>query len=187
MPRPRNERQALEDERDVELPAQLAQYRRNLDAIPTTDKTWQEFVEWQIRCVEKRIADVCARLARGVGREADAVSDDLPVVSWGFIALSVDRRCSCGALRWFRSRTHSACSCEIRRKRPRDVPVRPSASIRGRRRPARCYSSPVSRSWWSRESPDGRGGGGRPEGTASRGRLIPFGRRAERLRRHPSV
>jgi hypothetical protein len=71
MPRPRNERQALEEERDVELPAQLAQYRRDLDAIPSTDKTWREFVEWQIRFAEKRMADVCARLAMGVGREAD--------------------------------------------------------------------------------------------------------------------
>ena len=71
MPRPRNERQALEEERDVELPAQLAQYRRDPDAIPPTDKTRREFVEWQIRFAEKRMTDVCGRLARGVGREAD--------------------------------------------------------------------------------------------------------------------
>jgi len=63
MPRPRNERQALEEERDVELPAQLAQYRRDLDAIPPTDKRRREFVAWQIRFAEKRMADVCARLA----------------------------------------------------------------------------------------------------------------------------
>jgi hypothetical protein len=63
MPRPRNERQALEEERDVELPAQLAQYRRDLDAIPPGDKRRREFVEWQIRFAEKRMADVCARLA----------------------------------------------------------------------------------------------------------------------------
>jgi hypothetical protein len=62
MPRPRNERQALEEERDVELPAQLAKYRRDLDAIPPTDKTRREFVEWKIRFAEKRMADVCARL-----------------------------------------------------------------------------------------------------------------------------
>jgi hypothetical protein len=71
MPRPRSERQALEEERDVGLPAQLAQYRRDLDAIPPTDRTRREFVEWQIRFAEKRLADVCARLARGVDREAD--------------------------------------------------------------------------------------------------------------------
>lgn len=71
MPRPRTERQALEEERDVELPAKLAKYRRDLDAIPPSDKTRREFVEWQIRFAEKRMADVCARLARGVGREAD--------------------------------------------------------------------------------------------------------------------
>jgi len=34
MPRPRTERQALEQERDVELPAQLADYRRELDTTP---------------------------------------------------------------------------------------------------------------------------------------------------------
>ena len=63
MPRPRNEGQSLEEERAVELPTQLAQYRRNLDATPREDKTRREFIEWQIRCAEKRMADVCARLA----------------------------------------------------------------------------------------------------------------------------
>jgi hypothetical protein len=42
MPRPRTERQALEEERDVELPAKLAKYRRDLDAIPPSDKTRRE-------------------------------------------------------------------------------------------------------------------------------------------------
>jgi hypothetical protein len=63
MPRPRNERQALEEERDVELPAQLAKYRRDLDATPRRDKTRREFIEWQIRFAEKRMVDVLARLA----------------------------------------------------------------------------------------------------------------------------
>ena len=45
------------------MPAQLAQYRRNLEAIPPGDKRRREFVEWQIRCAEKRMANVCARLA----------------------------------------------------------------------------------------------------------------------------
>ena len=49
----------------------MAQYRRDLDAIPPGDKTRREFVEWQIRFAEKRMADVSARLAKGMGREAD--------------------------------------------------------------------------------------------------------------------
>ena len=57
--------------RDVELPAQLAKYRRDLDAIPPTDKTRREFVEWRIRFAEKRMADVCARRVKVVDREAD--------------------------------------------------------------------------------------------------------------------
>ena len=69
MPRPRNERQSLEEERDAELPAQLAQYRRELEAIPPTDKTRREFVEWQIRFAENRMADACARLATIGGEE----------------------------------------------------------------------------------------------------------------------
>ena len=53
----------------MELPAQLAQYRRDLDATPRGDKTRQEFIEWQIRFAEKRMADVCARLATMGGEE----------------------------------------------------------------------------------------------------------------------
>ena len=34
MPPPRYDRQALEQERDVEIPAQLASYQRELDATP---------------------------------------------------------------------------------------------------------------------------------------------------------
>ena len=71
MPRPRNERESLEEERNVKLPARLAQYRRDLDATPRGDKTRREFIEWQIRFAEKRMADVCARLARGMDREVD--------------------------------------------------------------------------------------------------------------------
>lgn len=63
MPRPWNERQSLEEERDVELPARLARYRRDLDATSNGDKTRREFIEWQIRFAKKRLADVCARLA----------------------------------------------------------------------------------------------------------------------------
>lgn len=63
MPRPRNERQALEEERDVELPGQLAKYRRDLDAAPRENKVRREFLEWQIRSAERRMRDVVARLA----------------------------------------------------------------------------------------------------------------------------
>jgi len=64
MPRPRNERQALEDERDVELPTQLVKYRRDLAATTARGQdAGASFIEWQIRSAEKRMADVCARLA----------------------------------------------------------------------------------------------------------------------------
>ncbi len=69
MPRPRTERQALEKERDVELPTQLAKYRRDRDATPREDKTRREFHAWQIRFAEKRLTDVCARLATMDGQE----------------------------------------------------------------------------------------------------------------------
>ena len=71
MPRPRTERQSLEEERDVELPAQLAKYRRDLEATPREDKVRREFIEWQIRFAEKRMADVRRRLAKVVDRESD--------------------------------------------------------------------------------------------------------------------
>jgi hypothetical protein len=61
MPRPLNERQALERERD-ELPTQLAAYQKELDATPVTFRERRERLEWQIRRVRKRMADVEARL-----------------------------------------------------------------------------------------------------------------------------
>ena len=67
MPRPRSERQALENERD-ELPAQLANYQRELDAMPSESKERRERPEWQIKRAEKRMADVKARLAK-IGAE----------------------------------------------------------------------------------------------------------------------
>jgi len=63
MPRPRTERQALEHERDVELPAQLAGYRRELDATPPTFRERRERIEWQIRRAEMRLATIKTRLA----------------------------------------------------------------------------------------------------------------------------
>jgi hypothetical protein len=66
-PRPTNERQALEHERDVELPAQLANYQRELDATPVDAQARREGIQWQIRRVEKRIAEIRARLTAAGG------------------------------------------------------------------------------------------------------------------------
>jgi len=59
MPRPINERQSLEHELREELPAQLAGYQQEL-AGGSADKTRREWLEWQIRRVEKRTATVRA-------------------------------------------------------------------------------------------------------------------------------
>jgi hypothetical protein len=64
MPRPRNERQALEEEL-AEIPGQIALYQRDLAALPIHDKTRREMREWQIREREKRLAEVEAWLATG--------------------------------------------------------------------------------------------------------------------------
>jgi hypothetical protein len=61
MPRPLNERQSLERERD-ELPTQLAGYQKELDATPKENRERRERLEWQIRRVEKRMAEVHGRL-----------------------------------------------------------------------------------------------------------------------------
>jgi hypothetical protein len=61
-----NERQALERER-TELPTHVANYRRELDATPLESKERRERLEWQIRRVEKRMAEVHARLSRAGG------------------------------------------------------------------------------------------------------------------------
>jgi DNA repair exonuclease SbcCD ATPase subunit len=62
MPRPRNERQSLEQEL-AEIPAQLAAYRQELENVPVS-KTRREFIEWHIRRVQKRMADLEALLAK---------------------------------------------------------------------------------------------------------------------------
>jgi hypothetical protein len=62
MPRPMTDRQAWEHELREELPAQLAAYRKEVDATPTTFKERRERLEWQIRRAEKRMADLRARL-----------------------------------------------------------------------------------------------------------------------------
>lgn len=61
MPAPTNKRQALEREQD-ELPAHVAN-RRELDATPQENRERRERWTWQIRRVQKRMAEVEARLA----------------------------------------------------------------------------------------------------------------------------
>jgi chromosome segregation ATPase len=62
MPSPRNERQAVEEER-AELPVQIAAYQRELAATTTENKTRREMLDWQIRRAQNRLAEVAARLA----------------------------------------------------------------------------------------------------------------------------
>jgi hypothetical protein len=71
MPRPRNERQALEEEL-AELPAQIAVYQRDLSATPAHDKTRREIREWQIRERVKRLAEIEARLEAMQGLQSRA-------------------------------------------------------------------------------------------------------------------
>ena len=65
MPRPTNERQALERELREALPARLAAYQQEL-AAASADKVRREQIEWQIRRVEARMATVRAWLAENV-------------------------------------------------------------------------------------------------------------------------
>jgi hypothetical protein len=64
MPTTPNERQALEQEL-AELPSQIAVYLRELVEIPeaSKDRAHREWLAWQVRNLEKRLADVRARLA----------------------------------------------------------------------------------------------------------------------------
>ncbi len=64
MPRPLNERQALEQEL-AEPPAQIAAYRQELaDTPPLLEfKARRERLDWQIRECEKRRATITVRLA----------------------------------------------------------------------------------------------------------------------------
>jgi hypothetical protein len=59
-----NERQALEREH-AELPAHVANYRRELDATPQENRERRERLAWQLRRVEKRMAEVRERLTSG--------------------------------------------------------------------------------------------------------------------------
>jgi hypothetical protein len=74
--RPRTERQALEHEREIELPAQLANYRQELDATPPTFRERRERIEWQIRRAQKRMVELQARLSKTEDRSATEGSVD---------------------------------------------------------------------------------------------------------------
>jgi hypothetical protein len=63
MPTPTNERQALERER-AELPAHVTNYQRELDVTPQGNKERRERLEWQIRRMRKRRAEIEALLTR---------------------------------------------------------------------------------------------------------------------------
>jgi hypothetical protein len=62
MPRPRNERQELEQEL-AEIPRQIAAYWNELEN-GSPKRTRRERLEWQIQQVQKRMADVEARLTK---------------------------------------------------------------------------------------------------------------------------
>src|SRR6266850_3196198 len=62
MPRPKSEREALEHELREELPAQLAEYQRELAATPSPSTERREWLTWQIRRVEKRTIRLTALL-----------------------------------------------------------------------------------------------------------------------------
>jgi hypothetical protein len=64
MPSPVTERQAWEHELREELPARLAGYQRELGTVPSEER--REWLAWHIRRVQKRMAEVHARLT-GVG------------------------------------------------------------------------------------------------------------------------
>jgi len=66
VPAPTNERQSLERERD-ELPAHVANYRRELDATPPEQRERWERLTWQIQRVMKRMAEIQARLTAAGG------------------------------------------------------------------------------------------------------------------------
>jgi hypothetical protein len=64
MPAPTNERQALERERG-ELPSQVVAFQAELEATPPEHKTRREMLTWQIRRVQKRMAEIDTLLTGG--------------------------------------------------------------------------------------------------------------------------
>ena len=63
MPRPWNERQAIEEEL-AELPPQIASNEREFEATPKENRFLRENLLWRIRRDQMRIADLRARLTR---------------------------------------------------------------------------------------------------------------------------
>ena len=70
MPRPKSEREALEQELN-ELPVLIANYQRELDVTPVDFQERHERLQWQIRRAEKRMAEIRGRLARVESKERD--------------------------------------------------------------------------------------------------------------------
>jgi len=66
MSRPFSERESLKVEL-AELANDLACYRAELDAMPLDAKTRREMRTWQIQRVQRRMADLEARLASITG------------------------------------------------------------------------------------------------------------------------
>jgi hypothetical protein len=62
MPRPVDERQALEQER-AELTAHITTDQRELAATTDQDRTRREFLAWRIKRAQNRIALIETRLA----------------------------------------------------------------------------------------------------------------------------
>ena len=58
MPRPMGDRQVWERELREELPTVLADHQRELTATPAENRDRRERLEWQIRRVEKRMANL---------------------------------------------------------------------------------------------------------------------------------
>lgn len=68
MPRPLAERQSLEQERQ-ELLVRLAGYHTELDTLPADAQQRREWLDWQVRRAQKRMAYLEARLASMVAGE----------------------------------------------------------------------------------------------------------------------
>lgn len=66
MPRPKSEREALQEELN-ELPSLIAGHQAELDATRVEDKERRENLLWRIRRDEQRIAELTKRLARANG------------------------------------------------------------------------------------------------------------------------
>jgi hypothetical protein len=61
MPRPRDERQSLAQER-VDLPGQISAHRADLAATPAANQARRARLDWQIRNLQNRLAAIEARL-----------------------------------------------------------------------------------------------------------------------------